>query len=237
VPTESAPTESAPTESAPIRSVPIALFDLDNTLYDRESTFRRWATGFTAGRSDPAAEVEWLCEVDGDGMTDRMVIWTQVRRRYGLTASLEELDARYCREYLDTIEPDVQVLEALSRLRERGWRIGVVTNGPVPHQAHKAERLGLLPLVDSFCASDEIGIAKPDPRIFHEAIRRCGGPASNMWMVGDSPLADIGGAHPLGFRTVWIHRGRDWDPAHVATPDHVAGSVPVAIEDCLLNGT
>ena len=124
--------------------MPVALFDLDNTLYDREGTFRRWAAAYVAGRPDPAGEVEWLCQVDGDGMTDRAEMWTRVRRRYGLETPVPELEAGYRREYLDTLEPDQRVIRALGLLRDAGWRIGVVTNGPTPHQAHKADRLGLL---------------------------------------------------------------------------------------------
>jgi HAD superfamily hydrolase (TIGR01549 family) len=223
-------TGSVPVDSEPLTSAPVALFDLDNTLYDRAGTFRRWASAFVAGRPDPAGEVEWLCEVDRDGMTERVEFWTQIRRRYRLDTPLDEMDSRYRKGYLDTIEPDVRVTRALGVLRDAGWRIGVVTNGPTPHQAQKAERLGLLPLTDCFCASGEIGFAKPDPRIFHEAIRRCGGPGPETWMVGDSPLSDIGGAQSLGFRTVWMHRGRDWDPEHGPNPDHAAESIPEAVD-------
>jgi HAD superfamily hydrolase (TIGR01549 family) len=210
--------------------VPLALFDLDYTLHDREATFRRWAAAYVEGRQDPVGEVEWLCEVDGDGMTDRSEMWTQVRRRYGLDTPVPVLAAMQRREYLDAIEPDARVVEALGLLKDAGWRVGVVTNGPMPHQAHKAERLGLLSLVDGFCGSGDVGFAKPDARIFSEVIRRCGGPLQETWMVGDSPHSDIGGARALGIRTVWIHRGRDWDPADGPAPDHVAGSVPEAVE-------
>jgi putative hydrolase of the HAD superfamily len=215
-------------------TVRLVLFDLDNTLYDRELTFRRWAAAYVAGRPDPVGEVEWLCEVDDDGFADRTEMWTRVRERYGLDPPVADLEATYRREYLATLEPDPQVIGALGLLRDAGWRIGVITNGPSPYQANKAERLGLLCVVDGFCASGEVGVAKPDPLIFEEASRRCGGQAAETWMVGDSPQSDIGGARPLGFRTVWIHRGRDWDPAHGSPPDHVAGTVPEAVQECLL---
>jgi HAD superfamily hydrolase (TIGR01509 family) len=208
----------------------VALFDLDNTLYDRKLTFRRWASAYVAARPDPAGEVEWLCAVDGDGLADRTEMWTRIRERYGLDLPVSELEARYRRQYLDTLKPDPHVSRALGLLRDAGWRIGVVTNGPSPHQANKAERLGLLSLVDGFCASGEVGVAKPDPRIFREALRRCGGLATETWMVGDSPQSDMAGAHPLGFRTVWIHRGREWDPEHGPSPHHSVGSIPEAVD-------
>jgi len=47
--------------SATIRDVnPLALFDLDNTLIDRESAFRRWAQDFCQARNLPEGSVERL---------------------------------------------------------------------------------------------------------------------------------------------------------------------------------
>lgn len=91
------------------------------------------------------------------------------------------------------------VLASLSTLRTSGWGVSVVTNGPMPYQRDKAERLGILSHVEGFCASRELGLSKPDPRILSEAIRRTSSErvvlrTQVVWMVGDSPTADIGGA-------------------------------------------
>ena len=153
--------------------IPVALFDLDNTLFDRASAYRRWAAQYVSDAGLAPTEVEWFVEADGDGFTPRKKVWTLARERYGLSGTIEGHIAAYRARYLDCCVPDEKVHASLATLRQSGWRIGVVTNGPMPQQADKAARLGLLPLVDGFCASAELGIEKPDPRIFEEAIGRC----------------------------------------------------------------
>jgi FMN phosphatase YigB (HAD superfamily) len=221
-------------------AVPVALFDLDNTLFDRVATYRVWATYFVQKAGLDPAEVDWLCFFDGDGFTDRGKVWAAAKVRFGLSGTVEELIASYRRDYLDCCRPDIEVHHALATLRDAGWRIGIVTNGPMPQQSDKAVRLGLLPLVDGFCASGELGIEKPDRRIFDEAIRRCATsfPSCEVdahWMVGDAGMADVAGARAVGLRSIWIHRGRTWNPADGAAPDVTCGSVADAVAKILVS--
>ncbi len=215
---------------------PVALFDLDNTLVDRSAAFRRWAERFVADRGLGEDGVEWLCCADDDGFAQRHVLFESARRRFGLAQRTEELIVEYRRTYPSEFRPAAPVTEALGTLRRAGWRIGVVTNGP-PSQREKVGRAGLEELVDAVCISDEIGAMKPDRRIFEEALRRCGAehtPAKAVAMVGDAPEPDIGGGRTMGFRTVWLHRGRAW-PRTDYEPDLSAASVTEAI-DLLLAG-
>jgi FMN phosphatase YigB (HAD superfamily) len=142
--------------------IKLALFDLDNTLFDRANAYRAWANWYVEMVGLGQAEVEWFCEMDEDGFGDRRTVWTEARERFGLSESVDELLASYRSAYLDACKPDNAVLEALESLRVRGWRIGIVTNGAMPHQAEKADRLGLPPVVDAFCGSGELGVEKPD---------------------------------------------------------------------------
>ncbi|MGI9599442.1 MAG: HAD family hydrolase, partial [Acidimicrobiales bacterium] len=71
-------------------------------------------------------------------------------------------------------------------------------------------------LVDAVCISGDIGIEKPDPRIYRAAAELTNTPLDG-WMVGDSPVNDVVGAARLGLRTAWIRRGRAWTEAE-ATP-------------------
>ncbi len=217
---------------------PVALFDLDNTLFDRAATYRRWAVDYVADAGLEPGEVEWLVEADRDGLAPREVVWAAARARYGLSETIDELVAAYRTDYVDHCVPDHAVLDALSTLRRAGWGIGIVTNGPVPQQADKAARLGLLALVDAFCASGELGVEKPDRRIFEEAVRRCahaarGTDVQPLFMVGDAPVADIGGGRGVGLTTVWIHRDRPWLPSDGAGPDVTVDSPVAAIEAIL----
>lgn len=215
----------------------LALFDLDNTLFDRSSAYRAWANWYVALAGLGPAEVEWFCEMDEDGFADRRTVWASAKERFGLSEPVDELLASQRSAYLDICQPDEAVIEALNSLRERGWRIGIVTNGETPHQANKADRLGLLPMVDGFCASAELGIEKPDPRIFEEAIRRCSGgdPLSQeaCWMVGDAPVPDIIGGRAVGLRTIWLDRGRSWNLSDGDPPDVTVASLADAVQQIL----
>ena len=215
----------------------VVLFDLDNTLFDRAAAYRMWATRYVEEAGLGEDEVEWFCEMDEDGFADRRIVWTTAKQRFALGDSVDELLAAYRRGYLKTCAPDAAVLGALALLREKGWRIGIVTNGAMPHQAQKAERLGLLPLVDGFCGSGELGVEKPDRRIFDEALGRCTGgrgfDAAASWMVGDAPVPDICGGRAVGLRTIWIDRGRTWNTGDGDPPDVTVESLAGAIEEIL----
>lgn len=209
--------------------LPVALFDLDNTLVDRASAFRRWAIAFCARHGLEGSAVDWLCELDNDGFAARQEVFGSARDRYLPSHSIEALIKEYRREYPSFYSPDPKVGASLSKLRRAGWRIGVVTNGPAS-QWDKLSRSGLRSYVDVCTVSEEAGVAKPDPRIFFKAIRECVGSArSSVWMVGDTADTDIDGGRRSGCRTVWLRRGRTWGIA-TYTPDFIVQSVTDAVE-------
>lgn len=204
----------------------LVLFDLDNTLADREAAFRRWAEWFVAEHHLAPSAVDWLCIEDGDGFRPRDELFAALRDRYGIAASVDQLVTRYRADYPSFFRPDPGVVAALTALRADGWRTGIVTNGP-PTQEAKIASLQLGTLIDGVCVSDVVGLEKPDRRIFELAATRCGA-ALDGWMVGDSPDADIAGGHAVGLRTAWIHRGREWDRTAFA-PDAIVATVPDAV--------
>jgi HAD superfamily hydrolase (TIGR01549 family) len=210
---------------------PVALFDLDNTLVDRAATYRRWAQAFATERSLGEDSVEWMCEADDDGFRPRPELFAAVVERFGLKEGVGDLVGDYWSRYLAAYRPDPAVKDALKRLRGAGWRTGIVTNGPST-QHEKVARAELTDLVDACCVSGEIGVDKPDPRIFMEALRRCGheaGGGPRPWMVGDAPVPDIGGGKELGLGTIWVHRGRTWELPEYR-PEVEVASVPEAVE-------
>jgi FMN phosphatase YigB (HAD superfamily) len=99
------------------------------------------------------------------------------------------------------------VREGLSRRSPGAMRpLGIVTNGPAEVQRAKLDLLGVGGLVDFAVVSEEFGVAKPDPRIFHEALRRAGVDAGEAVFVGDSVEFDMVGARAAGIASVWLNR-------------------------------
>lgn len=93
----------------------------------------------------------------------------------------------------------------------------------------KIRASGLDRLVQGWVVSEAVGRKKPDPVIFRAAADAVGVPLEGAWVVGDSPHADIAGAHALGLRSVWVSGGRAW-AAEGYRPTHVALDVAAAIQ-------
>jgi putative hydrolase of the HAD superfamily len=91
---------------------------------------------------------------------------------------------------------------ALQTLREAGWRTAVLSNH-VPELPDLVEGLGLGELVEEVFTSAAIGFEKPNPEIFRHALRVCGSP-TQVWMVGDNPIADVEGAEGVGVPAVLV---------------------------------
>jgi FMN phosphatase YigB (HAD superfamily) len=212
---------------------PLMLLDLDNTLIDRNLGFRGWATGFLSERSLPPTELDWLVTLDCGGHTDRTTLMHAAVDRYGLNEDMEVLLKEYRETLIRLIDCPAAHQEALRAARAAGWTLGIVTNGSTEHQLAKIDRTGLAELVDGWVVSEEVGCAKPDPRIFRIAAQRCGlaeGSAwpADSWMVGDHPPADIAGACVSGLRSVWLDHGRAW-PETAYVPTLTAHSLPEAV--------
>jgi FMN phosphatase YigB (HAD superfamily) len=213
--------------------VPLALFDLDNTLADRTAAFGRWLDGFVAEHGVSGELRSWLAQADGDGFVPRPVFLARVKDRLGLSASVDDLLKAYDATYPACYVREEVSVAALELLRDAGWRVGIVTNGRTSQQRSKALRTGLAGVADAFCVSEELGVRKPDRRIFEEAAQRCGVPLAG-WMVGDSAEADVAGGAAAGLRTVWLTRGREWD-TKLPPPDAAVGTVAEAVA-VLLSG-
>ncbi|MGO8685790.1 MAG: HAD family hydrolase [Candidatus Dormibacteria bacterium] len=208
--------------------MPLLFCDLDNTLIDRAAGYRAWAEHWVAALGGGPPDVEWLVEIDRDGFREREPLFAEVRARWRLDAPVAELIERYRREYPAFVPPiGTGVAEGLAALRRRGWTIAVVTNGP-PSQRVKLERSGLLPLVDVVAISDELGVSKPDRRIFEAAAREAGSGVGEAWLVGDSPEADIAAAVEMGIPGIWLRRGRSWTETRWR-PHAVAESIEEAL--------
>jgi FMN phosphatase YigB (HAD superfamily) len=203
----------------------LVLFDLDNTLANREEAFSRWAQAFSATQGIDSAGCRWLIEQDADGFRPRREFFAVVKERFGLPDSVEELLMSYRSAYPRCYRHELASASVIRSLRRLGFKIAVVTNGE-PSQADKIRLIGIAELVDAVCISSVVGSRKPSPVIFDEAARQCEAPLSG-WMVGDSPEADIRGGHQVGLTTIWIDRGRTW-PLDDLRPDFSVTTVSEA---------
>lgn len=101
------------------------------------------------------------------------------------------------------------ILDTLERLGA-DYTLGVITNGNAD-VAH----IGVGHLFDFSIKSEDAGVAKPHPDIFHLASEYAQVPASQILHVGDDPISDIKGAQDVGMKTLWVNYAqKDWEHEH-----------------------
>lgn len=205
----------------------LALFDLDDTLLDREPAFLLWAHAFIDRHNLSEDSLELVIQTDLDGNKPRRLFFEELREALGVATNVGELVDQYWTVYPSYFRVEDSTFDALRRLRHSGWKLGIVTNGP-PTQWKKIEAANLTPYFDAYCISEEIGIRKPDIGIFMEAARQCGS-TLNGWMVGDSAESDIVGGQAAGLQTIWFPRGQTWDKTD-SVPDAIATTIAEAVE-------
>lgn len=207
-------------------SIQLITFDLDDTLWDTapviasaEVVLRDWLQANTPKLA--AMPVEHLQDVRArlvlaePGLKHRI---SELRRRVLFHAladagydeqTAEALAAEGFETFLHArhqleIFPEVQPM--LELLGQR-YALGVVTNGNAD-----VRRLGLADYFDFALCAEDVGIGKPDPAPFLEALRRSGVAASGAVHVGDHPGDDIAGAQRAGLKAVWFNpRGLPWE--------------------------
>jgi FMN phosphatase YigB (HAD superfamily) len=116
---------------------------------------------------------------------------------------LSRIIARCMARLTDTVIPYGDTISALSMLKARGYRLGVLSHTPWPGEACREWfiRHGLAGYLDFYSLSSDVGWIKPHPRHFQHALDQAGVPAEQILHVGDHPLRDIQGARACGFRT------------------------------------
>ncbi|GIZ10849.1 HAD family hydrolase [Pseudomonas sp. NCCP-436] len=98
-----------------------------------------------------------------------------------------------------------ETLSTLEHLADH-YHLGVITNGNAD-----VRRLGLADYFRFTLCAEELGVGKPDPVPFHEALRRAGVNAGQAVHIGDHPHDDIAGAQAAGLRAIWFNpQGLEW---------------------------
>ncbi len=220
-----------PSEKPAIKAV---LFDFDDTLGSRDQAFSEVINRFLHRNYPHIPDEEF------ERRKQDMILYNNYG--YGMPVSYPE----YLRKYLKTWEPvEESVDEAyrlllhdfatayvlysdtvatLAALRQRGYKLGVLTNGCSQLQNQKLDHTGIRPLLDTATVCGDEGVSKPDPEVFRRTAARLGIPCENCLFVGDHPRNDVAGALAAGMQAVWMDAG--FPPDHPCLQYPLPESVP-----------
>jgi putative hydrolase of the HAD superfamily len=132
--------------------------------------------------------------------------------------------AAYQRFWEPHTQTDPQVRPLWEGLRDRGLRVGVLSNTIWTREYHREvfERDGVLDLIDGDVYSSEIHRVKPHADAFRAACDAVGVQPQEAAYVGDRLFEDVHGPQQVGMRAIWIPHSdipRSQQVAVDATPD------------------
>jgi putative hydrolase of the HAD superfamily len=231
------------------RRIDLVLFDLDDTLHDDTYAYQSAAEEVAReiaaehGIDALALKAAYIAEAEGfwkrlraeDLMvklaTVRAGMWQAALEQVGAgenpelaQRSAERYNAYRVKYY--TLFPGA--IDLLRSLRQRGKKLGIVTNGLSETHRDKIALLRLGEYFDAVFLADEVGMVKPDPLLFAHACRTLGGSPAHGAMVGDRYDRDIHGAIEAGLFTVWLNLRAEELPAGAAPPDATCSSIAEA---------
>ena len=220
-------------------TIKLITFDLDDTLWDTapvivsaEAVLRQWLTDHAPQLGGVPVEHLWAIRERVLNNEPGLKYRISALRRRVLFHALEEAGYDqgqanaladqsfevflHARHQLDIFPEVLPTLEALAN----HFALGVVTNGNAD-----VRRLGLADYFKFALCAEDIGIAKPDARLFHEALQRGDATPDTAVHIGDHPGDDIAGAQQAGLRAIWFNpAGKAWEADRL--PDAEIRSLP-----------
>lgn len=189
------------------------IFDFDDTLQDRVAAFLGVARQMLS-RHIHGADAEQLeqyarqmCLENNGGYVDYGTFFHKFIKRWpfdkGVTG--ERLLWEYHRLFPLHSKLCAETLAVLEELRQRGYRLGIITNGNPLLQNRKLDVTGLRLHTDLVMISGDEGIHKPHPELFRRAAARLGVAPENCVYVGDHPINDIQGAKSAGMQAIYLN--------------------------------
>lgn len=202
-------------------------FDLDDTLHDHLAPFTNtFIHAFQALGPLPDvptaykrfryySDLQWVDYTKGKISLEQLRIYRILLtlESFGIMLS-EDKAMQFQQNYnksLNDLKLFSEVPKLFNELKISGLEVGLITNGPTAHQQDKIRQLRLTQFIreELIFISDQVGIAKPNPDIFHKASEKINIPAKNLLYVGDSWENDVVGPSTAGWNSVWFnHRNR-----------------------------
>jgi putative hydrolase of the HAD superfamily len=188
-------------------------FDAGGILYDRASssgeflrrTLAERGHAATLSASDETRRRE-LHTAASLGRISVQDYWSGSLALLGVPAAERATFIALLERFADEIVPAAGARDTLAELRRRGKRLGVVTDTtfPLARKMRWLERVGVADLLDVVSCSSDLGLKKPDPAIYRDALRRAGVAPEEAAFVGHSP-GELDGARAVGMATIALH--------------------------------
>ena len=148
----------------------------------------------------------------------------------GISKSADDLGIRAAQLFrvlsIEYIRLYPHVKKVLSDLRQKGYRLWLLSNAQQVFTAYELRHLGLDDALDGVYLSSDCGCRKPDLRFFRALIDEHGLNPAQCLMIGNDRETDIAGAKAAGFATLYMHTGLTPSEQAPADPTLLPGVAP-----------
>ncbi|MFT4632867.1 MAG: putative hydrolase of the HAD superfamily [Candidatus Pseudothioglobus sp.] len=203
------------------------IFDLDETLIDRQETMRQFLVGQHQRLFDELAPigetfVSAVLSHQNGGYADKQLAYELALSGYPVGPTLVDvLMNDFSENYGGVAVCFADVAEVLAQLQER-FVLGLISNGRSTIQRRKLDSAKISAYFDAIVISEEVGVKKPDPSIFLHCLKLLDLSPEDAWYVGDHPVNDMVPAVKMGMRGIWVKNHRfPCAPSAHATVDHI----------------
>ena len=185
------------------------LFDLDDTLHDKSATLSRVGEIQHAEAGLAALGVDlggWLHDYIelNNRRIEKTEVFSKLASTFGLPAGLEaKLREDFDANLGKLAVPFAGTHELLAWCKDRGLKVGIVTNGRDAFQRSKITGMGLSGVIDAILTSGAFGVKKPGHAIFFACLEQLGVHPADAAFVGDDLHADMEPAIALAMLPIW----------------------------------
>ncbi|MEO8476330.1 MAG: HAD family hydrolase [Actinomycetota bacterium] len=201
--------------------IEMVFFDIGGVMYDDTVYARSWLTALRemgAEFTDEEFDAEYAAARAAQSESFRRRL---TRRFLGEDQDLAAVEAHASKYW--SYPPSAMyddVIACLEELEGR-YRLGIIANQPTSVRA-AMDRDGLSRFFEVWGVSDDLGLHKPDPKLFSQVLYTAGVSPARAVMLGDRLDYDIRPAKQTGMHAVWVLRGEapdDPTPAQLAEAD------------------
>lgn len=201
-----------------IETIDTLIFDLDNTLIDRNAAMRQtikdWLTEQDYKGTPLQTALTDCMQRDNWGYSNRLDFTTWLLHTYGNMHS-RDTTPRQLQQLLHinnsrNVQPALQVQTLLQGLRNR-YLLVLATNGGGSTQRAKLKQAQLESFFQpqAIFVSGEMDFEKPDPQYFKKIIHDLQLDIERTMVIGDNLHNDIQAANACGLYTCWVSHGRE----------------------------
>ena len=209
------------------------IFDLDGTLVDTAPDLMRATNHVLESLGRRPISMDEVRSFVGHGaralLTRGLAATGGLPEDYDVEPDYVRFVDYYSQNIAEGSTPFPGLIRLLDRLKAEGFGLGVCTNKLEGLSVQLLDALKLSPYFGAVVGPDTLGIAKPDPRPFREAVSRLGLVAPRALMVGDSET-DIITARNAGVPVIAVPFGYTPKPVQDFGPDRMISHFDEAYE-------